>query len=147
MEGDREGALQAYSRAVDALLKCGDGPERKNLLVQSYLCKAYALCDGEQWQEAVDAFEAVLPLLEGEQRSENYKQLGRCYDELGMTAKADECWKESGFPRVRRSSPGTPDGRRQDILPSVTDRRRCAVRRCGLLILLDLCPLFGSMPA
>ena len=105
MEGDREGALQAYSRAVDALLKCGDGPERKNLLVQSYLCKAYALCDGEQWQEAVDAFEAVLPLLEGEQRSENYKQLGRCYDELGMTAKADECWKESGFPRVRRSSP------------------------------------------
>ena len=105
MEGDREGALQAYSRAVDALLKCGDGPERKNLLVQSYLCKAYALCDGEQWQEAVYAFEAVLPLLEGEQRSENYKQLGRCYDELGMTAKADECWKESGFPRVRRSSP------------------------------------------
>ena len=105
MEGDREGALQAYSRAVDALLKCGDGPERKNLLVQSYLCKAYALCDGEQWQEAVNAFEAVLPLLEGEQRSENYKQLGRCYDELGMTEKADECWKESGFPRVRRSSP------------------------------------------
>lgn len=147
MEGDREGALQAYSRAVDALLKCGDGPERKNLLVQSYLCKAYALCDGEQWQEAVDAFEAVLPLLEGEQRSENYKQLGRCYDELGMTAKADECWKgirlSPGAPEFSR----TPDGRRQDILPSVTDRRRCAVRRCGLLILLDLCPLFGSMPA
>lgn len=56
MEGDREGALQAYSRAVDALLKCGDGPERKNLLVQSYLCKAYALCDGEQWQEARGRF-------------------------------------------------------------------------------------------
>lgn len=105
MAGEREGALHAYSRAVDALLKSVDGPERENLLVQAYLCKAYALCDGEQWKEAADAFEAVLPMLEGERRSENYKQLGRCYDELGMTARADECWKESGFPRVRRSSP------------------------------------------
>ena len=105
MAGDREGALHAYASAVDSLLKCGEGPERRNLLVQAYLCKAYALCDGEQWKEAADAFEAVLPLLEGEQRSENYKQLGRCYDELGMPQKADECWKESGFPRVRQSSP------------------------------------------
>ncbi len=45
-------------------------------------------------------------MLEGEQRSENYKQLGRCYDELGMKEKADDCWKESGFPRVRMASPG-----------------------------------------
>ena len=37
---------------------------------------------------------------------ENYKQLGRCYDELGMKEKADDCWKESGFPRVRMASPG-----------------------------------------
>ena len=50
--------------------------------------------------------ELVLPMLEGEQRSENYKQLGRCYDELGMKEKADACWKESGFPRVRMASPG-----------------------------------------
>lgn len=106
MAGDRDGALHAYAGAVDALLRCGEGPERKNLLVQSYLCKAYALCDGEQWQAAVDAFEAVLPMLEGEQRSENYKQLGRCYDELGMKQKADDCWKESGFPRVRMEAPG-----------------------------------------
>lgn len=106
MSGDREGALNAYAGAVEFLLKCGEGPERRNLLVQSYLCKAYALCDGEQWKEAVDAFEAVLPMLEGEQRSENYKQLGRCYDELGMKEKADACWKESGFPRVRIASPG-----------------------------------------
>ncbi|MCC8149430.1 tetratricopeptide repeat protein [Akkermansia sp.] len=106
MSGDREGALNAYAGAVEFLLKCGEGPERRNLLVQSYLCKAYALCDGEQWKEAVDAFEAVLPMLEGEQRSENYKQLGRCYDELGMKGKADACWKESGFPRVRIASPG-----------------------------------------
>ena len=74
---------------MDSLLKCGEGPERRSLLVQSYLCKAYALCDGEQWKEAVETFEAVLPMLEGEQRSENYKQLGRCYDELGMKEKAD----------------------------------------------------------
>ena len=106
MSGDRESALNAYAGAVEFLLKCGEGPERRNLLVQSYLCKAYALCDGEQWKEAVDAFEAVLPMLEGEQRSENYKQLGRCYDELGMKEKADACWKESGFPRVRIASPG-----------------------------------------
>ncbi|WP_302015271.1 hypothetical protein [uncultured Akkermansia sp.] len=106
MSGDREGALNAYAGAVEFLLKCGEGPERRNLLEQSYLCKAYALCDGEQWKEAVDAFEAVLPMLEGEQRSENYKQLGRCYDELGMKEKADACWKESGFPRVRIASPG-----------------------------------------
>ena len=101
MAGDRESALHAYAGAVDSLLKCGEGPERRSLLVQSYLCKAYALCDGEQWKEAVETFEAVLPMLEGEQRSENYKQLGRCYDELGMKEKADACWKESGFPRVR----------------------------------------------
>lgn len=106
MAGDRESALNAYAGAVDSLLKCGEGPERKSLLVQSYLCKAYALCDGEQWKEAVATFEAVLPMLEGEQRSENYKQLGRCYDELGMKEKADACWKESGFPRVRMASPG-----------------------------------------
>lgn len=106
MSGDRESALHAYAGAVDSLLKCGEGPERKSLLVQSYLCKAYALCDGEQWKEAVEAFEAVLPMLEGEQRSENYKQLGRCYDELGMKEKGDACWKESGFPRVRMESPG-----------------------------------------
>lgn len=106
MSGDREGALRAYAGAVDSLLKCGEGPEHRNLLVQSYLCKAYALCDGEQWKDAVEAFEAVLPMLEGEQRSENYKQLGRCYDELGMKEKADACWKESGFPRVRMASPG-----------------------------------------
>ena len=106
MSGDRESALHAYSGAVDSLLKCGEGPERRNLLVQSYLCKAYALCDGEQWKEAVEAFEAVLPMLEGEQRSENYKQLGRCYDELGMKEKGDVCWKESGFPRVRMESLG-----------------------------------------
>ena len=86
--------------------KCVEGAERRDLLVQSYLCKAYALCDGEQWKEAAEAFEAVLPMLEGEQRSENYKQLGRCYDELGMKEKADDCWKESGFPRVRMASPG-----------------------------------------
>lgn len=112
MAGDREGALHAYAGAVDSLLKCGEGPERKSLLVQSYLCKAYALCDAEQWQAAVDAFEAVLPMLEGEQRSENYKQLGRCYDELGMKRKADDCWKESGFPRVRMGSPGRRPARR-----------------------------------
>ena len=106
MAGDRESALHAYAGAVDSLLKCGEGPERRSLLVQSYLCKAYALCDGEQWKEAVETFEAVLPMLEGEQRSENYKQLGRCYDELGMKEKADACWKESGFPRVRMASPG-----------------------------------------
>lgn len=106
MAGNREGALQAYSDAVDTLLQCDDRPERKALLVQAYLCKAYALCDGRQWKDAADSFEAVLPMLEGEQRSENYKQLGRCYDELQMPAKADECWKESGFPRVRQSAPG-----------------------------------------
>lgn len=106
MAGDREGALTAYAGAVDSLLKCVEGAERRDLLVQSYLCKAYALCDGEQWKEAAEAFEAVLPMLEGEQRSENYKQLGRCYDELGMKEKADDCWKESGFPRVRMASPG-----------------------------------------
>ena len=62
MAGDRESALHAYAGAVDSLLKCGEGPERRSLLVQSYLCKAYALCDGEQWKEAVETFEAVLPL-------------------------------------------------------------------------------------
>lgn len=106
MAGDRGSALQSYAEAVDYLLKCGEGPERRNLLVQSYLCKAYALCDGKQWKEAAETFEAVLPMLEGEQRSENYKQLGRCYDELGMKEKADACWRESGFPRVRMPSPG-----------------------------------------
>ena len=104
-----EKALQlrkSHFASVDSLLKCVEGAERRDLLVQSYLCKAYALCDGEQWKEAAEAFEAVLPMLEGEQRSENYKQLGRCYDELGMKEKADDCWKESGFPRVRMASPG-----------------------------------------
>lgn len=107
MAGDRESALQSYAEAVNYLLKCAEGAERRSLLVQSYLCKAYALCDGKQWKEAAEAFEAVLPMLEGERRSENYKQLGRCYDELGMKEKADACWKESGFPRVRMSSPGS----------------------------------------
>lgn len=106
MAGDREGALTAYAGAVDSLLKCVEGAERRDLLVQSYLCKAYALCDGEQWKEAAEAFEAVLPMLEGEQRSENYKQLGRCYDELGMKEKADDCWKESGFPGCAWHPPG-----------------------------------------
>ena len=101
---------------MDSLLKCVEGAERRDLLVQSYLCKAYALCDGEQWKEAAEAFEAVLPMLEGEQRSENYKQLGRCYDELGMKEKADDCWKESGFPRVRMASPGRrPSGLRKTL--------------------------------
>ena len=53
----------------------GEGEEGRDLLVQSDLCKAYALCDGEQWKEAAEAFEAVLPMLEGEQRSENYNSL------------------------------------------------------------------------
>lgn len=118
MAGDREGALIAYAGAVDSLLKCVEGAERRDLLVQSYLCKAYALCDGEQWKEAAEAFEAVLPMLEGEQRSENYKQLGRCYDELGMKEKADDCWKESGFPRVRMASP-----RRRTSVNSRSSRR------------------------
>lgn len=112
MAGDREGALQAYTGAVDSLLKCGAGEERQHLLVQAYLCKAYVLCDGEQWREAADAFEAVLPMLEGDRRSENYKQLGRCYDELGMKEKGDECWKEAGFPRVRANIPGHGSSKR-----------------------------------
>lgn len=105
MAGERQGALKAYSQAVETLKKCGEAPSCKSLLIQAYLCQAYALCDGQQWQEAVDVFEAVLPMLEGEQRSENYKELARCYDELKMPAKADECWKQSGFPRVRQSVP------------------------------------------
>ena len=117
--GDREGALTAYAGAVDSLLKCVEGAERRDLLVQSYLCKAYALCDGEQWKEAAEAFEAVLPMLEGEQRSENYKQLGRCYDELGMKEKADDCWKESGFPRVRMASPRAQTLRELQIFTEV----------------------------
>ena len=100
MAGDRRAI--AYAGAVDSLLKCVEGAERRDLLVQSYLCEAYALCDGEQWKEAAEAFEAVLPMLEGEQRSENYKQLGRCYDELGMKEKADDCWKELVFPGAQR---------------------------------------------
>lgn len=53
-----------------------------------------------------EAFEAVHPCWKGNRGRENYKQLGRCYDELGMKEKADDCWKESGFPRVRMASPG-----------------------------------------
>ncbi len=101
MVGDTAAAQEAYANATDALSKWPSGAERDFYLMESGLCNAYALCELKRWQEAVSSFETVLPLMEGDRRSETLKQLGRCYDELGQTDKGDECWKEAGYPRVR----------------------------------------------
>ncbi len=105
MAGVCERAQEAYAKAVACLLKWPQGPERDHFLIESGLSDGYALCDMARWQDAVNVFETVLPLMEGDRKSECWKQLGRCYDELGNTAKGDECWKESGYPRVRITSP------------------------------------------
>lgn len=97
-------ALQAYTKSVNYLQSCKSSDAQAHLLKQALLCRAYAQCDALDWSGAVESFQQVLPMLEGDQKLENYKQLARCYDKLGMTGKADECWKEGGAPRASRSS-------------------------------------------
>ena len=106
MAGDREGEL-AIPKPRFKALSAEEAPHLQPGRAAQVLSGGTVLgWVGEIHPMAAEAFEAVLPMLEGEQRSENYKQLGRCYDELGMKEKADDCWKESGFPRVRMASPG-----------------------------------------
>ncbi len=102
MVGETILAQEEYAGATEALTKWSKGPERDFYLMESGLCNAYALCELKRWQEAVSAFDTVLPLMEGDRKSETLKQQGRCYDELGQNAKGDECWKEAGYPRVRQ---------------------------------------------
>lgn len=99
LSGQTPEALDAYGKAFDYLKTAPRCP----LFVETALCKAYAHMEKEQWQMAVDTFQTVIPMMEGEKKSENLKNMAKCYDGLNMRDKADECWKDAGFPRI--SSP------------------------------------------
>lgn len=96
LSGNTPEALEAYAKAFDYLKTTPENP----LFMETALCKAYAHMEKEQWQMAVDTFLAVIPLMEGEKRSENLKNMAKCYDGLNMRDKADACWKDAGFPRI-----------------------------------------------
>lgn len=106
--GRNEDALQAYNKAVEAFEKAGKGGKFP-LYSETLLCKSHALTELSRWQEAADAFQRVIPLLEGEEKVETLKLLANCYDQLGMRDKGDECWRQAGFPRV---APAAPSRRR-----------------------------------
>lgn len=97
--GQNEDALDCYGKSIDALQKSGNAG-KSPLYIETLLCKCHTLCELSRWQEAVDAFNVVIPLLEGEPKVETLKQLATCYDNLNMRDKGDECWREAGYPRV-----------------------------------------------
>ncbi len=100
MLGETQKAWDAYAIAVKyaSELKTETG---RTLLIPALLAKAYASMELKKWAEASECFETVIPLLTGEQKSETYKQLAKCYDEQNLRSKGDECWRLSGFPRVK----------------------------------------------
>ncbi len=100
LTGNTPEALSAYGKAFDYLKESPQDP----LFVETALSKAYSHMEKSQWLEAVDTFQAVIPMLEGEKRSENLKNMAKCYDGLNMRDRADQCWKDAGFPRISAPS-------------------------------------------
>lgn len=98
LSGNNAEAVDYFNRAVNLLKETGK--DQDMLYLESLLCKAYVLSEGKRWNEAIEAFNAAMPLLKGEQRVETLKNLATCYDNSGRRDKGDECWKEAGFPRV-----------------------------------------------
>ncbi len=98
--GKSEEALENYKNAVK-YLKSGGSDAKNTLYIEALLCQAHSCSELKKWQEAVDAFNTVIPLLNGDAKSETLKNLAACYDSLGQREKGDECWKLAGYPRVK----------------------------------------------
>lgn len=101
--GDNTEALSQYDQALQAMERAGNA-SRDPLRIEVLLCKSHTLTELSKWQDAVDTFQVVIPLLEGEARVETLKNLATCYDNLNLRDKGDECWKEAGYPRVASPS-------------------------------------------
>lgn len=99
LSGNSSSAVGVYEKSVDYLKKA-KADTKSRPWIDASLCLAYASMDLKEWQKAIDAFDLVLPSMEGEKKSETLKNKAKCYDSLNMRDKGDECWKEAGYPRV-----------------------------------------------
>ncbi|MEG2247566.1 MAG: tetratricopeptide repeat protein [Akkermansia sp.] len=102
LTGKEKESFASYHKALEYLIKA-HVDTRSPQFIETALCTAYTLMDLKEWQQAVEAFDFIIPSLEGEKKSETYKKQAQCYDSLNMRAKGDDCWRLSGFPRI--SSP------------------------------------------
>lgn len=56
--------------------------------------KADALLNNSKYEEALEIFRSVYPKFKGKRRIEILYGIGSCYQKIGETDKAEECWNE-----------------------------------------------------
>ena len=92
LNGQTQEALQAYTKSL-LYLQQSPGNHKGELLIETAMSKAYAHMEEKQWQEAVNSFQLALESADEAKRSECLENMARCYDEMNMRAKANECRK------------------------------------------------------